>query len=208
MKTCGTCLIEKRVIDFGPHKTAADGRNPKCKSCVSEYNREYRKKNRNRIIENDLRYAANHREEARKRAIQWRRDNPERTKEKDRRYYQNNRERELEHSKQRHIKNAEANKQRSQQWRKDNPDRVNAQVAKRRADKIQATPKWANLKSIEHLYALAVMLTEINEVSYQVDHVVPLNSDLVCGLHCEDNLRVITAEENNTKKNKLIETLL
>jgi hypothetical protein len=35
-----------------------------------------------------------------------------------------------------------------------------------------------------------------------VDHIIPLKSDFVCGLHCHTNLRVITAEENKAKNNR------
>lgn len=34
-----------------------------------------------------------------------------------------------------------------------------------------------------------------------VDHIVPLQSNWVCGLHCEANLRVIPGAENESKRN-------
>lgn len=34
-----------------------------------------------------------------------------------------------------------------------------------------------------------------------VDHIVPLNSALVCGLHCADNLQIMTVQENSKKSN-------
>ena len=35
-----------------------------------------------------------------------------------------------------------------------------------------------------------------------VDHIVPLQSPLVCGLHVHDNLRVILAVDNASKANR------
>ena len=73
--------------------------------------------------------------------------------------------------------------------------------AKRRADKLNATPKWANLKEIEKIYKNCPK-------GFHVDHIIPLISDKVCGLHVENNLRTIPAEENISKGNKLIQSLL
>lgn len=50
-------------------------------------------------------------------------------------------------------------------------------------------------------YLEAQRLTLETGVEYQVDHIVPLAHDLVCGLHNDANTRVVTAEENATKHN-------
>jgi len=160
------------------------------KEQLKDYHKEYHEQNKDTICE---------------RSVKWRKDNPEKTKLKDQRYYQNNRERELQKSKERYQKNKERDKLRSKLWRENNKGKVNANLAKRRADKRQATPLWVNLKEVSKFYDNAQQLTEETGVEYQVDHFYPLVSDVVCGLHWEGNLRVITAKENNSKKNKLIE---
>lgn len=70
------------------------------------------------------------------------------------------------------------------------------------------TPKWANKKSIRHIYKKARKLTALSRendkspgVLYSVDHIVPLNHPLVCGLHVESNLRVMLLAENQAKGN-------
>jgi 5-methylcytosine-specific restriction endonuclease McrA len=73
----------------------------------------------------------------------------------------------------------------------------NARNAKRRSDKLLATPSWANLDLIKEIYA--------NAEGMHVDHIIPLISDYVCGLHVENNLQYLTPEENSKKSNKLLE---
>jgi len=77
--------------------------------------------------------------------------------------------------------------------------------ANRRASKISATPKWVDHKAIAKIYQDAAEIQRITGIEHEVDHIVPLRSKLVCGLHVPANLRVITAKENNRKGNKFID---
>jgi 5-methylcytosine-specific restriction endonuclease McrA len=56
------------------------------------------------------------------------------------------------------------------------------------------------------LYVQARKLSQITGERYVVDHIIPLRSDFVCGLHVPWNLRVITQEENLKKSNKLLDS--
>lgn len=72
-----------------------------------------------------------------------------------------------------------------------------ARNALRKARKLEATPSWANLSLIKDIYA--------NADGMHVDHIIPLQGELVCGLHVENNLQYLTPEENMKKSNKLLE---
>lgn len=80
----------------------------------------------------------------------------------------------------------------------DHRTEYNARNAHRRAKKISATPKWANLDIIKRVY-------EHCPEGCHVDHKVPLSGDNVCGLHVENNLQYLTVQENLEKNNKLLE---
>lgn len=98
--------------------------------------------------------------------------------------------------------NAEYVKYIKSDWATKNRDKVNANVAKRRAAEINATPGWADQDKIAEFYFAADFLGMVTGEWHQVDHVVPLQSDLVCGLHWEGNLQVLTAKENLSKGNR------
>lgn len=66
---------------------------------------------------------------------------------------------------------------------------------KRRADRISRTPSWADLKLIREFYAHC-------PENYHVDHIIPLRSRLVSGLHIVENLQYLPAAQNCRKSNK------
>ena len=66
--------------------------------------------------------------------------------------------------------------------------------AKYRANKRNRTPKWANLELIKKIYSNCPK-------GYHVDHIIPLNGEIVSGLHVQNNLQYLTASENIKKSN-------
>jgi hypothetical protein len=85
---------------------------------------------------------------------------------------------------------------RGERWRKANLAHYAAKEALRRAAVIRAVPKWADLDAIDRIYQQA------EESRMTVDHIVPLRSPLVCGLHCEANLQVVDGVWNSKKGNR------
>jgi 5-methylcytosine-specific restriction endonuclease McrA len=96
-------------------------------------------------------------------------------------------------------------------YKEANPELYKALVSVRKRRHRSATPKWITPEqklAIRQLYLQAMQLTKMTGERYVVDHIVPLISDEVCGLHVPWNLRVITQEENLKKSNKLLDNPL
>ena len=64
----------------------------------------------------------------------------------------------------------------------------------RELTEIRQRPKWADMAKIREIYAN-------KPEGYHVDHIIPLRGKLVSGLHVENNLQYLTAEENMRKHN-------
>lgn len=77
-----------------------------------------------------------------------------------------------------------------------------AKTARYNASKVRATPAWADQKEILAFYELAAKLAAETGVPHNVDHVVPLQSRLVCGLHTPANLQVLPKAVNQSKSNR------
>jgi len=99
--------------------------------------------------------------------------------------------------------NAELCNQRVERWRKANPHKHAARQGQRRASKLNATPSFANQKYIALFYEMARLESERLGVDVHVDHIVPLKSSLVCGLHYEHNLQLLVASANLKKSNRV-----
>ena len=140
----------------------------------------------------------------------WREANREKIRERDRALYQKRKTKVLEQKKKYYAKNAdqvkarvntyykddpEYVKARVKQYRKKNPQKIAASNAKRRADEIQRTPRWADLKKIEEFYKNCPK-------GLTVDHIIPLRGKNISGLHVHTNLQYLTRSENSRKNNR------
>jgi hypothetical protein len=186
MKTCTKCKSNKSPEDFTRRARSLDGRKPICKVCERDYQKSraeeltayYRNRRLNLTDEQKLE------EDLKKKA--WYESNKERESIRRKEYYQKNREKEL-------AKRTE--------YQKNNPDKCNAVNASRKSAKLKATPKWANLDKISSVYSQAKELSK-DGITYHVDHITPLKSKYVCGLHVESNLQILEASDNSSKGNR------
>jgi hypothetical protein len=130
----------------------------------------------------------------------------EAAKEAGRRYYEKNKE--LVKARANH-RPAEEKRRARRNWDKTHVDEKRINTSNRKRRHRMATPKWLSYlqkQEMKQLYLIARQLTKTTGVRYVVDHIVPLRSDAVCGLHVPWNLQVITQVENLQKSNKLVDT--
>lgn len=217
-KECGKCDRRLPISDFNKDKQKKDGLCCYCRECVSTraakkyiqdrqnilsrnkkwqmdnrdkknaIAREYRLKNHDSALAYQAEWRKKNRGKANAYAAKWReRVGNERILESARHYREANREKTRESA----LK-----------WQKKNTGKVNALNAARYAAKLRSTPGWANPQEVAEFYIDAARISMETGVLYEVDHIVPLRSKIVCGLHCEANLRVILAFDNRSKGNR------
>jgi len=151
------------------------------KEAIAAYQREWRDKNREHVrVLNRASYQRN--KDARRAAVK---------------------EKYIPHPKELLSKEEDTRRRRyrTEQWRKANLGRCVATQNKRRAAKLNRTPPWANLKKIERVYELAAWASRFTDEPLQVDHIVPLQGQMVSGLHVEDNLQILKRSDNCSKGN-------
>lgn len=153
--------------------------------------REWKRKNRSAVREYARKYLAEHpecREKAKKRCIDWYRENKQRHIEYGREYVKRNRERSRGYKR---------------KWEKNHPENRNKNWRIRRAREIGAyIPLTAEeQKQMDNLEIQRQVMTKTTGIEHHLDHILPLSRG---GIDHPVNFRVITAEENLAKGNKLI----
>lgn len=162
-------------------------------------------------------WGALHKELVRERSRAWAVANTDRVKELSRRWYSANADCQRALMRDRYLKNKEASHAQSREWAKNNaekrkkiardwvrrnPEQVLARTRAYQLSKINAVPRWADAEKIKAVYRESARLSRETGVQHHVDHVVPLQSKLVCGLHWHENLAILSAVDNVRKGNR------
>lgn len=145
--------------------------------------KEYKKANKEKIQNSRKEYRRKNHEQILKKVREWQRANPEKSRACSKNWRQKNTA---------HVRNYHKN------YSKTHRAERTATQNKRRALYLRAMPSWADLVAIKEFYKNCPK-------GYHVDHIVPLNHPLVCGLHVLANLQYLPAQENLKKHNKLVE---
>lgn len=191
-KICSSCTEQKLFDQFSKRNSTKDGHTNQCKVCV----KKYYEANRVRLVAQQREYQQTNKEKTDAYNQDYRRVNREKAKAYAKEYYYTNRDDIIT---------------RQQEYYEINKDKYFAKSAKRRAIKLQAKPDWLTVEELQQIaefYKQAQILQFSTGDEYHVDHIVPLQGKTVCGLHVPWNLQVITAKENLSKSNKLLDDLL
>ena len=88
-----------------------------------------------------------------------------------------------------------------------NKEKYFLRYSKRRAALKNAIPSWYSETDDIEFLKLKQECEELNKktgIIHEIDHIIPLQSDIVCGLHCKENWQILTREQNRSKSNKYI----
>lgn len=116
--------------------------------------------------------------------------------------YAKNHLRENELSREYKIRNRAEIAQKAAEYLLKHPESNRFARSLRRAVEKLAMPVWADRKKIREFYKTAVTTAVETGIPHHVDHIVPLQSKWVCGLHVQNNLQVLPGTENATKSNR------
>jgi hypothetical protein len=155
-----------------------------CCSCARENHFPYYAKHKEQALASISKWQRENKDVVNSISRQYRKNNPEQTEITHKRYYENNKETKLAYNK---------------EWRAENQGILRLYNVKRRNQILKATPIWADLSEIRKIYQQAADLQQSTGIKYHVDHIIPLQGDLVCGLHVHTNLQIITRLENLAK---------
>jgi len=198
LRKCIKCRQEKPLSAFEKRKDSPDGLRFQCNDCKIRITKEqkrdsdrrsHQKHKADRNAKTLKKYYDNH-AAIRAERKQWAKDHPDKIRE------QNQRKRE------RHGDKLRANRRADY---RQNPAKYVAAARSREKHIKRATPPWADLKAIEQFYIRAAEITKATGIKHHVDHIYPLKSPIMCGLHVEANLQIIPAIVNLRKSNRIEE---
>lgn len=222
-RACTKCGVTKPLFEFGKAKDEAFGHSNRCKACAAEHGRQHylavrkakkfiitvEQKSCPRCAETKpacLFVASPHRSDGLSKHCQV----CDKAARDERGHYRKRKLEDPEYGRERgrlwRAQNLELarelDRQAAKDARKRKPEVFREIGARKRAELVRAKPAWADVKAMRAVYREAQRLEKKDGIKRHVDHIVPLRSKLVCGLHVHQNLQILTGEENLRKTNK------
>lgn len=210
MKSCRTCEVEKPLAMFSKKPDTKDGLQPVCKACAAAYRKAWAEKNSDHLKSYQAAYQVEHKEQlSEQKKLRYQARQAENVANA-RQYRKENRAATLLWAKEYRERNPEATKAVVKRWRatkgrewSKTRRHIDAELAaRRRAAHRKAIPAWADRVAMRAIYAVARQVSRETGIKHHVDHVVPLISKRVCGLHAHTNLAVLPATDNLVKSNR------
>lgn len=195
MKACTKCGVLKPFKLFSKSKNRPNGVSSHCLTCKNAQCKTYRDKNPEKCKLAISNWGKRNSNRKRKYSLTSYYRHLKVKKQLARTYKQNHKESVKNYMK----KWRQENKDKIKEYYKNNKAWFKTWNAERRA---KMSCVWANSKKIKDIYAQAIQLSIETGIPHHVDHVLPLTHNKICGLHCENNLQILTASENLAKLNK------
>lgn len=199
MKECRKCKETKDSDSFGKLKTSKDGLQPKCRSCVAEYDiiryarnkdkakeraKAYRLANPGMVRAARLKYYKSHPEGQKSRTLKWKATKPDSFRESRnkgvKKYYEANREKVAARSRRYRQANPEMHREWFRAWQKKNPALCELRRIIRRAERgDRSALEVYGLTSVEmleeiHREKLAIYNSYFGGQKHHADHMNPL----------------------------------
>ena len=184
IKTCKDCKVEKTFSEFGKLSANKDGLNNSCKQCQREYTNAWNRANPEKAAAKAKKHRLLHIDKHLAREAAYRDANREMLNARQREIGMATRP--LLRAKKR-IKNAE------EPW-------INRELHAHKRARGGVAP-WSSRDARLEIYKVAHEMTVATGIPHEVNHIVPLQSKHVSGLHCEANLEVLTMSDNRKLKN-------
>jgi hypothetical protein len=150
--------------------------NGTCEKCICIASNEYKNKNKQKVVDENRAWRHKNKEKNEEYNIKYRKN-----------YYKNNRE---------------IIKENVRNWRLLNPDKHSKQSRLRNTRLERQIPGWYEEDLVKQIYIKRDELNKLWGTNLQVDHIIPLVSYTVCGLHCWHNLQLLDKPLNGSKNNK------
>lgn len=193
MKKCKKCSEKKTENLFYKDSLAKDGLRATCKECDKAHGKKYSAENKEKEAARYKKYAEANKEKIDKKSRETKAINSEKITAYAKEYYRKNSGKRLENSKKWYQENSGTDSLKI---------KIRLKSSTRRVAKLNADVSWSSKSKIKEFYDLAHAETKKTGIQHEVDHIIPLQGKLVCGLHVEFNLQILTRSQNASKGNR------